>query len=421
MRRRGPALLLALLLIVAACGNAGDDAGDTQAGGRQGITDDTIRVGGVAAITNPLGGKYGDTFEGAKAYLDKVNADGGVFGRKIELVAERDDGGLASRDASQVRALVGQDDVFAVLPVATPSFSGGRYLAENDIPTFGWNINAEWALGPTLFGEKGSYLCFDCAEPYLSFLASRSGRSRTGIIAYTAAQSRDCAEGQRNGYKEFGPDAGVDLVFEDSSLSFGFTPGDIANDIDEIRSRGVQFLSTCIDGAGSGRLGRALRESGLDVVQYLPNGYDSDLIQEFAADLEGGYVSAGFFPFEAEDPPEGLRQFLDAMEEQDAEANENSLAGWMNADLFVAGLTEAGKAVTRASLVRTINRMTDYTARGIVPPIDWTIAHEKDGPLDCTATLQVRGGKLVPVFGEPGKPFTCFEEGNEDLANPELR
>jgi hypothetical protein len=183
----------------------------------------------------------------------------------------------------------------------------------------------------------------------------------------------------------------------------------------------VQFLSTCVDGAGSGRVGRALSENGLDVVQYLPNGYDQELISEFGQFLEGSYVSAGFFPFEAEDPPPAMQRFLDAMDKAGKSPNENSLAGWINADQLVTGLKEAGKDVTRKELVDSINRMTNYRAGGIIPGIDWTIAHDRPSDEDCFATLQVRNRALVPVFGQPGKPFVCFDLKDVDLENPEIR
>lgn len=428
-RIAAPAVLVALALLIAACGNSisgGSGAtGDTTGGvsDQPGVSADKITVGGVAAITNPLGGKYGDTFNGVEAYFDMVNKAGGIFGRQLDLAQKLDDNAAASRDASQVRALVEQDNVFAVIPVATTSFSGGTYLAENNIPTFGWNINPEWSKGPSLFGEKGSYLCFTCASPYLPFLAKQSGRTKVAILAYTAVQSVDCAKGQEASFDKYGGAAGVQVVFKDTSLNFGFTPGDIASDIQQLRDTGAQLVSTCIDGGGSGRLARAIHDAGLDIVQFLPNGYDSELIAEFGDVFEGSYVSTGFVPFEETDPPDLMKQFLAAMDARNQEPNENSLAGWIDADLFVTGLKAAGENFTRQSVVDEINKLTAYNAGGIVPAINWTIAHSESDPIDCTSTLQVKSSKLIPVFGEPGKPFTCFDRSdpNLDLDKPELR
>ena len=439
MPRRMLALLAVLLLMVAACGNSDDDDDDDTAGGDDdastettggtrppgqlppGVTEDTIRVGGIASATNGLNTPHGDAFKGTRAYFDKVNAEGGVFGKKIEIVAEIDDGADPNRHRSQVRTLVERDNVFAVLPLSVLFFTGADYLAQHDIPTFGWNINAEWSTGPSLFGEKGSFLCFTCPGPYLSWLANQAGRSKAAVLAYEVDQSRDCATGQEKGYDRFGPANGVEMVFKDANLGFGFTTPAIAADIDQIRQKGADIVTTCIDGNASGRLAKALHDAGVDAIQYLPNGYNRDVIDEFADVLEGSYVATMFVPLEEQQPPEGLRDFLDAMEEAGETPNENALSGWINADLFVTGLKEAGENFTRASLVDAINKMENYTANGILAGIDWTKAHTQPNTSGCTATLKVEDGDLVPVFGEPGKPFVCFDPQNPDFDNPEIR
>ena len=427
MRRTTLAVLVVALLVAGACGNSEDDgAGSAEeaGGGTPGVSDDTIRVGGVGSVTNPIGVKAGDALKGADAYFDLVNEDGGVDGREIELVAQEDDSAQASRNASLVRSLVQQQGVFAVVPVATLAFSGARFLADEGVPTFGWNINTEWEGPENLFGEKGSYLCFDCGSPFLPFLARQAGLSNAGIIAYTAAQSAACAAGQQKSYERFGQQAGVQLAFQDTSLGFGFTPGTLDGDIQAMRDKNVQFLGTCIDGAGSGRLGEAIQRANLDIVQYLPNGYDPDIVADFGDVLEGSYVNAFTFPFEAEDPPEGMRQYKQAMEDTGTDVNELSLAGWISADQFVAGLravADSGDELTRRTLIDAVNAMEDYDADGILSGTDWRIAHDQLDQEVCAAYLKIEGGKFVPTIGEPGKPFVCFDKDDPNFDAPTIR
>src|SRR5438093_4559981 len=89
MRTRASAIVVVLALVLAACGNSKSSGGSGAASGsdRPGVTDTEIKVGGVASITNPLNGPYGDSFEGAQAYFDIVNKQGGVHGRQIKLVS----------------------------------------------------------------------------------------------------------------------------------------------------------------------------------------------------------------------------------------------------------------------------------------------------------------------------------------------
>ena len=55
-----------------------------------GVTESKILVGQSAAFSGPAAQLGIQMHAGAKAYFDHVNAIGGVFGRKIELI-KRDD------------------------------------------------------------------------------------------------------------------------------------------------------------------------------------------------------------------------------------------------------------------------------------------------------------------------------------------
>ncbi|HZD65987.1 MAG TPA: ABC transporter substrate-binding protein, partial [Acidimicrobiales bacterium] len=122
---RAAAVGLALSVVAASCGNAppGQFAGSQ--GSAPGVTPTSIRVGGLASVTGPLGGQFGAAFDGAQAYFDMVNAAGGVDGRKIQMAARLDDQTDPSTDVSQARALLERYHVFAVVPVASPVFSAG--------------------------------------------------------------------------------------------------------------------------------------------------------------------------------------------------------------------------------------------------------------------------------------------------------
>src|SRR6266850_830446 len=96
----------AMTVLAGACGNAGSGGGGAASGQTDGLSGNEIRVGGLAAVTGPLGNQYAPIFDGAQAYFDMVNEQGGVAGRKIKLVAKLDDATDPARNASQARALV---------------------------------------------------------------------------------------------------------------------------------------------------------------------------------------------------------------------------------------------------------------------------------------------------------------------------
>jgi hypothetical protein len=90
--------------------------------------------------------------------------------------------------------------------------------------------------------------------------------------------------------------------------------------------------------------------------------------------------------------------------------DEASIAGWINADLFVTGLEKLGPHTTptREGLISAINSLVGFTADGLVSPITWRDEHDANGPYDCNVYIQVRDGRFVPVYGSKPSVFTCF-------------
>ncbi|MGH8984491.1 MAG: ABC transporter substrate-binding protein [Acidimicrobiia bacterium] len=403
---------LAVVLAGSLAGGSIAGAHERRGGGEPGVTADEIRVGGVVSETNPIGGSYGAAFDGVKAYFEMINSQGGVHGRELNLVAERDD--QVGQNRQEVQGLLTQDNVFAVLPVSVLVFSGADLLADAGIPTFGWNINPEWGSEdvpgpPNFFGEKGSFLCFTCASPALPWLAQKVGAERIGVLAYgVSAQSTDCADGIEASFEKY-PTA--EVVFSDKSLPFGVT--DLSADVSQMNEEGVDLVTTCMDNNGTLTLAREMRLQGLDAIQYLPNAYNHDFMEENGQFFEGSYALTFFTPFEVRPKPRGLKQFERWMKRTDGDVNENSLSGWLNADLFVTGLEAAGPDFTQQSVVDAINQMTDYTARGLLAPIDWTVRHELE-PL-CTVLSKIEDSEFEPAFGKKGKPFICFPDDPDEL------
>jgi len=414
------AAMLSTMVGVTAAGAQGND--------RPGVTKTEIRVGGVASPVSTLNVPYVDGFDGVQAYFDQVNKSGGIYGKKLKLVAQLDDAGAPSGNIRAIRSLVEEKKVFAVMPMMSNSFAGSKYLSDNNIPTFGINVDAGWCgttteqeaveasvkagdlsaqcPRPTLFGEKGSFLCFTCPSSAPAFIASQKGLTKGAIFTYTHPSSTKCAEGTEFAFERFG----IDVVFEDKSLEFGFT--DVSSDIQAMRDTGVQFVATCMDFGGAFKISQGLRQAGIDdVVFYAPEGYRESTIDKFGDQLNNWVFGLSWWPWqEKEGMPKAVKQYLAAMKKRGISPSEQSQAGWLNAMLFVEGLKIAGKDFTRTSLVEAINGLTDWDYNGMRPSIDWTQDGHGAGTEACTAYVEAIDGEFVPIFGEPGQPFVCFPE-----------
>jgi ABC-type branched-subunit amino acid transport system substrate-binding protein len=387
------------------------------------VTDTEIHVGGVLTDTmNPTGVSYGPAFDGVEAYFEYINStEGGVYGRELKLTSKRDD--QLGKNREQAQALVSQDDVFAALPLATSLFTGAQVYVEEGIPAFGWQINAEFGSEnntpgpPNLFGAAGSFNCFTCAQVSINTWLPTKVKSikNVGLLAYNVAQSTDCALGAKNSFEEFKT---ATVVFDDESLGFG-NP-DFSAQVAQMVEEDVDFIIACIDFNGIINLRKEMLRQGLEAGMVLPNAYEHETIAENAQFLDGLYVGTLFAPLETKPAPVGVKLFKKWMKKTDGRITENAIVGWLNANLFVTGLKAAGPDFTREKVIDAINEMTDFTADGFIPPVDWTTAHESDQ--DCMAFLKIVKGKFKPVFGKKGKPFICFADDLTEVPkNPEVR
>jgi branched-chain amino acid transport system substrate-binding protein len=100
-------------------------------------TDDTIRLGQSVGLTGPLGELGKAIHYGARAAFDEVNAQGGVHGRRIELIG-KDDGYTVPRSQENTRAFLADPNMFALFtPMGTPNVEAMLPLIRNtDMPCF---------------------------------------------------------------------------------------------------------------------------------------------------------------------------------------------------------------------------------------------------------------------------------------------
>ena len=151
-RRTIVAFALGVALVAGACSNAGNTGSAqpaTVGAGTPGVTKTRIIVGALATESGPLASLFGQPVYGAEAYFDYVNNTfGGVDGRKIDLAYNLDDAGSTTNDTTQVRNLVEQDHVFAVVGVSTLFFSGASFLAVKARPPLDMSSRQTGTSGP---------------------------------------------------------------------------------------------------------------------------------------------------------------------------------------------------------------------------------------------------------------------------------
>ena len=121
-----------------------------------GATDTEIKIGNIMPYSGPAS-SYGVIGKTEKAYIDMINAEGGVNGRKLNFISY-DDGYSPPKAIEQARKLVESDEVlFIFQSLGTPSNSAiMKYMNAKKVPQlfvasgatkFGDPKNFPWTMG----------------------------------------------------------------------------------------------------------------------------------------------------------------------------------------------------------------------------------------------------------------------------------
>ena len=116
-----------------------------------GATDKEIKIGGISPYSGPASA-YGAIGKAIGAYIDKVNAEGGVNGRKLNWIS-LDDGYNPAKTVEQARRLVEEEEVLFVFnTLGTPPNSAiHKYMNAKKVP------HLFVATGATKWGDPKNF------------------------------------------------------------------------------------------------------------------------------------------------------------------------------------------------------------------------------------------------------------------------
>ncbi|HEY8324612.1 MAG TPA: ABC transporter substrate-binding protein, partial [Ktedonobacterales bacterium] len=110
-RAGAPAVMVGLLALTSCAGTGSGPAASVP-----GVDASTITIGAVLDTTGPIKVICQPILDGDNLYIDKINAAGGINGRKVKLL-QVSDSGDATKTKDAVRQLVEQDNAFAIFQV----------------------------------------------------------------------------------------------------------------------------------------------------------------------------------------------------------------------------------------------------------------------------------------------------------------
>lgn len=325
-----------------------------------GITRSTIRIGQSAGVSGPVAGSVKEQIAGAQIYLNAINANGGVGGRRIELLTY-DDGFDAKRTPDNVRKLIGEDKVFALFMVrGTPqNESILPIIAAEKVPLIAPLTGAITLHRPVnryVFNVRAKYQ--DEVARAINHLAT-SGMSRIGIFYANDGFGQDVFEGYNTALQA----RGVQPV---GTASFNRPMGDIAQGVASINKANPQAVMVIGSGSEAAKIIREMKKAGSQA-QFvtLSNNAADSFIKDLGEDGKGLIITQ-VVPGMNSSQMSVASEYRSMAKAQNADLSNAGMEGFMSAKVLVEGLRRAGPEPTREKLVNALEGLRDFDLGGIL-------------------------------------------------------
>ena len=280
------ALLLAVIMVISisftGCGG-GDDGG--------GAEGDTIKVGWIGALTGPLAPWGTCESQALQMYVDQQNEEGGVLGKKLELV-KYDTKGDNQESVNAVKRLIGNDKVCAILgPNASAAAIAIKGALNDgkvpDISTVGTNPEITVDKKGNV-NEYNFRVCF--TDPYQGAVAA--GYAADELGAKKAAILYDVASDYSQGFMEFFIDTfeakGGEIVAQEA---FKADDTDFRPQLTKIKGTNPDVILMPYFYKEVAMSANQARDLGIEATFLGGDGWPSDTLFEMAGPaIEGSYV-----------------------------------------------------------------------------------------------------------------------------------
>ena len=322
-----------------------------------GVTDTSILVGGSTFLSGPAA-VYGDQLAtGLQAGLDAINAQGGVNGRKFQLVLY-DDGADPAKQLANTKRLVEVDHVFALTMIYAPG-QLGQYVSSVGVPVFTEGQFDDEFTNPWWFATGGPQRLGSIA---IAEKAAQSGAKKAAIF-YLNAGGGNYTDAYAQAVSADFQSLGVQVAFTESMNP---TQSDCTDGMTKAASAGVDFIDFELDVGHTIPCVLSAQEAN-----YKPaKGWGGYLIGVPATPQGIGAYSAGMWAVDAFGPIYNDPTYLRYVHQVNAqvEAVSSPTAGMYTAAFLMAsGIQKLGNDITRQRLRDAINTFTDWTPSFLNP------------------------------------------------------
>jgi branched-chain amino acid transport system substrate-binding protein len=367
-----------------------------------GTSDTEIKIGNIIPYSGPASA-YGVIGKTEEAYFNKINAEGGINGRKIKFVTY-DDAYSPPKAVEQVRKLVESDEVLVVFnPLGTPSNTAiQKYLNAKKVPQLfvatgatKWNDPKDfpWTMGwqPSYQSEAHIYAKYlmkekpdgkiavlfqndDFGKDYLKGLKDGLGAKTSMIIA---EESYETSEPSIDGHIVKLKATGADVFISITTPKFA---AQAIKKLAEIDWHPLHIVSNV-----SASVGGVIKPAGFENAQGI---------------LSANYAKDGADPQWDNDP--GMKKFIEFLAKYYPDGNKldgSVVYGYGAAQTMVKVLEMCGDDLTRANVMKQAASLKDFVPDTLLPGVKINTSPTDFAPIEQLQMMRFKGEKW-DLFGD---------------------
>jgi len=367
-----------------------------------GATDTEIKIGNIMPYSGPASA-WGVIGKTEAAYFRKINAEGGINGRKITFISY-DDAYSAPKTVEQARKLVESDEVFLIFNSLGTANNAAiqKYMNAKKVPQLfvatgatRWNDpqNFPWTMGFQLSYQSE-------ARVYAKYILNENPHARIAVLYQNDDYGKDYLKGLKDG---LGDKAASMIVAEDA---YDVAEPTIDSHVVKMKSLNADVF---VDITGPKFAAQAIRkaaEIGWKPLHFL-NGISSSIgavIKPAGFENAQGIISVAALmdpldPQWKDDP--GMKAFDDFLAKDFPEGNRADslvITAYNAAQALVHVLKQCGNNLTRENVMRQAAMLKDFRTTNLLPGITINTSPNDFAPIK---QMQLRrfNGERWELFG----------------------
>jgi branched-chain amino acid transport system substrate-binding protein len=368
-----------------------------------GASDSEIKIGQTMPYSGPAS-SYGTIGKAEVAYLKMINEQGGINGRKINLIS-LDDGYSPPRTVEQIRRLVEEEQVlFTFQTLGTPPNTAiQKYMNAKKVPQL------LVATGATKWGDPEHYPWTMGWQPtyqheshiYAKYLLKNKPNAKIGILYQNDDYGKDYLKGFKDG---LGDKAASMIVAE---VSYEVTDPSVDTQIVTLQASGADTFFNITTPKFAAQAIRKAYDTGWRPLQFINNVSSSiaSALQPAGLDKSVGLLSSQF----AKDPTDpawkddkAIKDYLSLMKKYYPDGNPDDILniyGYSAALTLVQVLKQCGDDLTRDNVMRQAANLKDLEVPTLLPGIRINTSPTDFYPIEQVQLMRF-DGKTWVRFGE---------------------